>query len=291
MILVTGATGNVGSHLVRDLAAINAPTRALVRKSQARRPLHELGIETSIGAFEDAHALRTVFDGIERVFILSPAGVDAMVAQQLQVLAAARQSPSVRHVVKLSSIAAEEPDAPSIVGAHRRIEEAIERSGIAWTHLRPNWFMQNELGQSDVIGADGVFSAPDVTQVSMIDARDVAAVAARVLTSQGHEGKAYTLTGPQSLGYEDVAAIYSSVLGRRVRWQGVSLEQARELMLETGLASGLATGFTEIMRRYRKGGITRDVRPEAERLLGRTPRSFAQFVRDHNDAYAARLVS
>jgi uncharacterized protein YbjT (DUF2867 family) len=254
MILVTGATGNVGRHLVRELAAIGAPTRALVRKRQDAEPLHELGVEVSIGGFEDTQSLRAAFTGVERVFVLSPPGVDAMVAQQLQVVAVARATESMRHVVKLSSIAADEPRAPSIVAAHRRIEEAIERPGISWTHLRPNWFMQNELGQLNGVIEAGVFSAPNVTQVSMIDARDVAAVAAHVLTSEGHEATAYTLTGPQALGYSELAALYSRVLDREVRWEGESRAAAR---LDAGerppgrAGNGLLRDYAPLPRRWR----------------------------------------
>jgi uncharacterized protein YbjT (DUF2867 family) len=285
MILVAGATGTVGSNLVRELAALGAPTRALIRKTHDPEALEELGIEPAIGSFEDARSLAAALAGVERLFILSPAGVEGMVAQQLQVLEAARASGEVRHVVKLSSIAADESEAPSIVAAHRRIEEAVEQSQIGWTHLRPNWFMQNELGQANQIATEGIFYAPDVTQVSMIDARDVAAVAASVLTGEGHEGQAYTLTGPQSVGYADLASIYSQLLDREVSWQQVSLSQARESMLGSGLPPELAEGFCEIMGRYRDGGVTRESSPEVERLLDRPPRTFEQFARDHIDKF------
>ena len=209
-----------------------------------------------------------------------------MAELQQHVVDAARAA-GVRQIVKQSSIAADEPSEASIVVAHRRIEEAIERSGISWTHLRPNWFMQNELGQAATIASDGVFYAPDVTQVSMVDARDVAAVAAHVLTTDGHENEAYVLTGPESISYADVAAAYSRVLGREVRWQEVSLDQAQTSMAESGLPDELAVGFTEIMRRYRDGGVTRRVSPAVRDLTGRAPRTFEDFLRDHADAYAA----
>jgi len=288
MILVTGATGNVGRHLVRELTALGAATRALVRETSDVSELSELGIEVAVGAFEDPDALREACAGAERVFLLSPPGAATLVAQQLPVVAAARASGTVRYVVKLSSIAADEPSPPAIVAAHRRIEEEIEASGVAWTHLRPNWFMQNELGQADSVASDGIFYAPDVATVSMVDARDVAAVAARVLTSGGHEGKAYTLTGPEPLGYGDVAATYSRVLGRAVRWQEVTFEQARASMLGAGLPDELAGGFAAIMRRYRDGGVTAEVSPEVERLLGRELTTFERFIRDHRHTYRAR---
>lgn len=285
MILVTGATGTVGSHLVRELANSGVPTRALVRSVDAVSSLLDIGIEPTVGAFEDDDSLRRALAGVERVFLLSPAGTDAMVDQQLRVFEAVTRGSDVSHVVKLSSITADEATDASIVAAHRQIEEALERSGIAWTHLRPNWFMQNELANGRSIGTDGVFQAPDVSRVSMIDARDVAAVAAQVLTGDGHEGNAYTLTGPEPLSYADVAVVYSRVLDRPVRWQRVTLGEARAAMVASGLPVELAAGFCEVLRRYHQGGVTEHVSPAVAELIGREPRTFDQFVRDHADHY------
>jgi uncharacterized protein YbjT (DUF2867 family) len=286
MLLVIGATGNVGSHLVRELAAAGAPTRALVRRPEAAAELEELGVEAVVGTFEDAESLRRAADGVERVYLLSPPGVEGMVEQQLAVVDAARAE-DVRHIVKQSSIAADEETDASIVAAHRRIEEAIERSGMSWTHLRPHWFMQNELGQAATIAEDGVFYAPDVTEISMIDVADVASVGARVLTSDGHESKAYLLTGPEALSYADVAGVYARVLGREVQWQQVSLEDARDSMRKAGMPDELAVGFPEIMGRYAEGGVTRQVSPLVKELTGRAPRTFEGFVRENRAAFEA----
>ena len=286
MILVTGASGNVGSRLVRRLLETGVPTRAFVRRPDAAAELQGLGAEVVVGTFEDAEALREAARGADRVYVVSPPGVDGMVAEQVAVVDAARAE-GVRHIVKQSSIGADEDTDATIVVAHRRIEEAIEDSGMSWTHLRPHWFMQNELGQAGTIAGEGVFYAPDVGQISMIDAADVAAVAARVLTTDGHEGKAYVLTGPQALSYSDVARVYSSVLGHEVRWQEVTLEAARDSMREAGMPDELAVGFPEIMGGYRKGGVMREVSPAVEELAGRAPRTFEDFVRENRGAYGA----
>jgi uncharacterized protein YbjT (DUF2867 family) len=286
VILVTGASGNVGSRLVRMLLEAGVPTRALVRRPDAAAELRELGAETVVGTFEDADALRVAARGAEQVYLVSPPGADGMVAQQVPVVEAAHAE-GVRHIVKQSSIGADLNTDATIVVAHRRIEKAIEGSGMSWTHLRPHWFMQNELGQAGTIVSDGVFYAPDVTAISMIDVSDVASAAARVLTSDGHEGRAYVLTGPQVLSYADLAETYTRVLGREVRWQEVSLEDARDSMLEAGMPEVLAVGFPEVMGGYRHGGVMRQVSPAVEELTGRAPRTFEQFLEENRGAYEA----
>jgi uncharacterized protein YbjT (DUF2867 family) len=145
--------------------------------------------------------------------------------------------------------------------------------------------MQNELAQAAAVADAGAFYAPDVTRVSMIDVRDVAAVAAAVLCEEGHEGQSYVLTGPEALSYPDLAEHYARFLSREVRWQEVTLEQARQAMLSGGLPEVLACGFTEVMARYREGGITASVSPDVQRLLGRPPHSFEQFLADHRAAF------
>ena len=284
MIAVTGATGTVGSALVRELEAMGAPARVFVRDAAAfGRPGR---VEVVEGSFEDPAALRALVAGAQRLFLLSPPGTRGMVDQQVAVVRAAREA-GVRHVVKVSSIGADE-DAigAGIIRAHREIERAIEASGMAFTHLRPHWFFQNELGQADGIAASGVFYAPDVARISAIDARDIAAVAAVVLAEGDvHAGRSYVLTGPQALGYADVAGVLTRELGRPVRWVEVGLDDARRSMLDAGLGE-LAEGFTEIMARYREGGVTAEVSGAVEQLLGRAPLSFAEFVRDHRDAFA-----
>lgn len=284
MIFVTGSTGNIGRALLQELAALGAPARALVSGREEALVAERLGIEPVVGRFEDEDSLRRAMIGAERLFLLSPAGTEAMVTQQTRLVDLAREA-GVAHVVKQSSIAAEEEAAPGIIRAHRRIERHIERCGLAWTHLRPNWFMQNELGQAESIAREGAFYAPDVARITPIDARDVAAVAAQVLTGDGHEGRAYVLTGPEPLSYADVAERYARVLGSEVNWVEVTLERARESMLAAGLSPELAQGFTEIMRRYRDGGVTQRVSPSVRALLGRDPRTFEQFVGDHRTAF------
>ena len=124
-----------------------------------------------------------------------------------------------------------------------------------------------------------------MSRLTPIDARDVAAAAARVLIEDGHEGQAYVLTGPEALGYEDMARAYTRALGREVRWVEVNLEQATESMTDAGLPRELAEGYAEVMARYRDGGVTGRVSPHTAELLSHQPRTFETFVRDHRVAF------
>lgn len=284
MIAISGATGTVGTALLHELAGVAATTRILVREAAAATAMEGRGFHAVRGSFEDPASMRRAFRGAERLFLLSPAGTDDMVRLQVAAVDAARAA-GVQHIVKLSSIAADADTGPGIIRAHRRIEEHIERSGLSFTHLRSHWFFQNELGHGATIAAEGCFYAPDVTRIAAVDARDVASVAAEVLTGEGHENAAYTLTGPQALGYADIAEVLSGVLGRGVRWAEVTLDQARSSMVDAGLPPHLATGFTEIMRRYREGGVTARVSPTVGEILGRPPHSFEQFAVDHRAAF------
>jgi len=285
MILLTGATGTVGATLVDELLPIaTAPVRALVRGTADAERLRRRGVDVAPGSFEDEAALERAMEGADRVFLLSPPGDAGMIAAQTRVVDAAARA-GARHVVKVSSIAADEPTDARIVRAHRTIERHIEASGLAWTHLRPHWFLQNELGQAEAMVRDGRLHAPDVGRFTPVDARDVAAVAARVLAGGGHERRAYVLTGPEAVTYADIAAAFSTALGRQVEWVPVSLADARDAMLADGLPAELAEGFSEILGRYRQGGVASAVSPAVEDLLGRPPRSLERFVADHAGAF------
>ncbi len=226
-ILVTGATGTVGSFLVRKLGAAGVPARALVRSREKAEAVERLGLEAVVGDLDKPETLAPALAGIERVFLLS-APEERQAELQNNLVHAARDA-GVRHIVKLSAIGVGgELDAISLGRIHRETEEEIERAGLAHTHLRPNGFMQNSFMFAATIKAQGTFYAPfGEAKVSYVDARDVAAVAFHALTADGHEGKAYEITGPQALSYHDMARELSSVLGREVKYVEVPIGRAR----------------------------------------------------------------
>jgi uncharacterized protein YbjT (DUF2867 family) len=272
MILVTGASGTVGSEVVKALQARGARFRAGYRTRPQNVPAGGEAVALDYGRPETlAPALR----GVETVFLLS-----STVEPERNVLGAAKTA-GVKRVVKLSVLGAAE-EAFTFARWHRGIERAIEQSGLAWTFLRPNGFMQNVVTyMSATIKGQGALytSAPDA-RVAHVDARDIGAVAARVLSEGGHEGKAYEIDGPQALTYRDIAATLTRVLGREVRCVPISDEDYRKGAVSAGTPAEYADALVDLARFYRTGGASR-VAPTVRDLLGREPIDFERFARDH----------
>lgn len=283
-ILVTGATGTVGSVLVEKLAAANAPARALVRSPEKAARLEKLGLETSLGDLSQPETLHSALDGIDKVFLLS--APEERQARLQSNLVEAAKSAGVRRIVKLSAIGVGSGLEQIALGrVHRQTEEEIERSGISYTHLRPNGFMQNSLMFAHSIKAQGAFYAPLAdARVSYVDARDVAAVAYAALMEDGHENQAYEITGPEPLSYTDMAREFSNVLGKEVKYVEVPMEAARSAMLGMGMDEWLVNALVELYDYYGAGRadmVTDDVR----KVAGQEAITFAQFARDYAQAF------
>jgi uncharacterized protein YbjT (DUF2867 family) len=283
-ILVTGATGNIGRILVEKLAAANVTARALVRSREKAEGIEKLGLEAVIGDLDKPETLQPALEGIEKVFLLS-APDPRQVELQGNLIKEAKTA-GARHIVKLSAMGVGQAgESFTLARLHRETEEEIERSGIAYTHLRPNGFMQNALMFAGTIKTQGAFYAPlGDAKVSYVDARDVAAVAFSTLTEDGHEGKAYEITGPESLAYEDVARELSSATGHEVKYVNVPMQAAREAMLGMGLSEWLADALVELFNFYRDGGAAH-VTDAVRQVTGREPISLAQFARDYAEAF------
>jgi uncharacterized protein YbjT (DUF2867 family) len=283
-ILVTGATGTVGSLLVKKLGAAGVPARALVRSPEKAKAVEALGLEAAVGDLDKPETLAPALAGVERVFLLS-APEERQAELQNNLVRAARDA-GVRHVVKLSAIGVGGAlDALALGRIHRETEEEIERAGLAHTHLRPNGFMQNSFTFAQTIKSQGAFYAPfGDARVSYVDARDVASVAFHALTEDGHEGKAYEITGPAALSYHDLARELSIVLGREVRYVEVPIEAARAGMVSAGMQEWTADALVELFNFY-QGGAADQVRDTVREVTGRDPITFAQFAKDHAQVF------
>ena len=282
-ILVTGATGNVGGAVVANLTDSGTNVRALVRDAAKAQGLRDTGVEVVSGDLEKPETLDAVFSGVDKVFLVTPVGPDA-VAQARNGIAAAKRAGNP-HIVRQSAIAA--TDESSRIGRqHAEIDAELKGSGLPYTILRPHFFMQNTMMSAQSVASDGVvYMAVKDGRIGMIDFRDIAEVAAKVLTSDGHEGKTYTLTGPASITFDDVAATLSRALGKEVKYVDLPLEASREAMLGMGLPEWTADAFNEIWKSFSEGAgdvTTHD----AEEITGHHPRSYETFAREFAQAFS-----
>ncbi|MFC4942261.1 NAD(P)H-binding protein [Pseudonocardia sp. GCM10023141] len=283
MILITGATGTIGTESARLLAEHGTPFRVLARDPSRVAP-REPG-EVVRGDFDDAASLRSAMTGIDAVLLIVPFG-RAMAAHDRAVVDAARAA-GVGRIVKLSALGTGETDDPADARSrHTAGEQAVRDSGAAWTLLRPSGFASNTLGWAAMI-RDGQ-PVPDMTgggALGIVDPRDVAAVAVAVLTSEGHVGAVYTLTGPEPLSTPAQAAILATGLGRPVTTVDVEPAAAAEGMRAAGVDAVTVAMVERGWSLVREGGgaaVTGDV----ELVLGRAPRTFATWVDDHREAFA-----
>lgn len=191
----------------------------------------------------------------------------------------------LHHVVKLSQFAADERSPVRFLRYHAVIERMIVESGMAYTFLRPNLYMQGLLGFAQSIKSSGqFFAAAADAKVSVVDVRDNAAAAAAALTGPGHEGRIYSLTGPEALTHAEMAAGLSEATGRPIKFVDVSSEAAREALLHMGMPLWQADGLVEDYAHYRRGEAE-TIAVGVEETTGRPPRSFAAFARDYASAF------
>ena len=282
MILVTGATGNVGRPLVRELAASGARVRALVRDDARAAALLPAGVERVVGDLGDPASLPAAFDGARRVFLLN-AGTGARHTHHA--LRAARAA-GTQHLVLLSSAHAALDPPPAMARWHREREEAVRGSGIAATILRPGGFMSNALEWAPAVRAGAAVLDPSGPgRYAPIDPDDVAAVAAHVLTRDGYEDQAYTLTGEEAFTVAEQVAVLAAALGGPIAVrEAATPDEAVRARYPNGappqLAEAIAQWFT-LMRADTTGLRTDTVR----QLLGRPPRTFADWCARHLDAF------
>jgi uncharacterized protein YbjT (DUF2867 family) len=282
MILITGASGNVGREVLKQIARTGASVRAAFQSPSkaAAAP----GVEIAILDYNQPDTLRAVLKDVDRVFLVGPptGELPALERKAVDVIA---QS-DVRQLVKLSAMGGREATFPR---QHTESEDYILSSGVPYTFLRPNGFMQNIVNYSaPTINAQNAFYGTEGDgRVSQIDIRDVAAVAVKVLTEDGHVGKAYTLTGPQSLSNKEIAQMLSDVLGREIRFINLPPAELKQALLSAGIPEWNANALLDLQRLYREGKAAA-ITPHVEEILGRKPTSFAKFLQDYRDVFEAR---
>jgi uncharacterized protein YbjT (DUF2867 family) len=285
MILVTGATGNNGQELVRQLTAMGQKVRALVRDEVDGATLKGPNVELAIGDFTRPETIEVALRDLDRAFLLTPVH-ERFVRWQEDFIQAARRA-GIKHLVKFSGMGAAAEAKSELLRLHHQTDLVLRNSGMPFTILQPNSFYQNMLSSAATIKTQSKFYLPlkDAPQ-STVDIRDIAAVAAKVLTSSGHEGKTYVISGPEALTFQQVAGVLSTVLGREIGYVDVPLSAAADSMGKSGMPDWNVRAVSELLGYFASGaaaGVTDTVRL----VLGRPAVSFEQFARDYQSAFKA----
>lgn len=278
MILVTGATGNVGAELVPQLLAAGQAVRVLAHDPTKAAHLGNQ-VQQAAGDLDKPETLASVMHGVRAVYLVAQAG-------QVHGAVAAAQRAGVRHIVRQSTMEAG-IDPPLGPGRwHREAELAIERSGLAWTHLRPTMMMVN----TSAWWAPGIRASQTVRfpggdgRVSPVDPRDIAATACAVLTQPGHEGHAYDVTGPQLLTIGEMVAILSRVLGHDIRYVDVPEAEAGQQMASSGAPPALVAALLETLAGIRANKFA-CIADTVARLTGHPGRTYQTWCQEHVGAF------
>ncbi|WP_433286843.1 NAD(P)H-binding protein [Pseudonocardia sp. CA-142604] len=284
MILVTGASGTVGSELLRLLTHRNAQVRAMTRDPARLDAVDALHADVVRADFDDPESLRRAVHGVDCVFLATAPG--ARIAEHDKAMIDAAMAARVRKIVKLSAIGESTGgDGARPADWHGPGERLLATSGLTWSALRPTSFASNALRWAEAVRADEPVPTPTGPgKQGVIDPRDIAAVAVEALLTDTADGAAHVLTGPELLSAPEMVAQLSEEIGRPLRAVDVPLDVARQQMLAAGFAPAVVDVAVRGYRFVRDGGnavLTHDVHD----ILGRPARTFRTWAREHRDAF------
>lgn len=284
MVVVTGATGTIGSELVRLLARSAVPVRALSRRPEHAERL--AGVEWVRADLADRASIARACAGAERLFLLTDNG-ETMVRLQKNAIGAAADA-GVSHVVKLSALGASD-HSKSLIGVwHYNIERELRDSGLGWTLLRPHHFMQNLLEPLVFDRERGaIYSVSGDGRIPFVDTRDIAEVARVVLTEPGHERQVYVLTGPEAVSYRDATSVIARVLGRELEYVSEDVDEAWRRLRVADQPPWKIAAQLAIAEYQRAGGPTEHVTDTIEKLTGSPARNIDRFCEDHHEDLAS----
>jgi uncharacterized protein YbjT (DUF2867 family) len=287
-ILVTGATGTLGSEVVKQLSRVTPAVniKAGVHSAQNVKKNSDR-VEAVLIDYNKPETLKEALNQVDKLFLLTPDVPNAHELASNMVIEAKKAG--IRHIVKQSVMGADLEADVGTMRLHRQAEKIIEQSGIPFTFLRPNEFMQNFVNfHSPSIKNNNVFYLPlEDAKVSLVDVRDIASVAVKSLTedrSDKHNNKTYLITGPEALSYHQAAEILSNATGKKISYVNISEEEARGAMKEMGMSDWLINTISELYDYFRKGNASQ-VSSAVEEVTGKKPISFSQFAKDYASAF------
>jgi uncharacterized protein YbjT (DUF2867 family) len=283
MILVTGGTGTSGIPIVQALLYRGERVRVLARDpAKAARLLGE-EVEIARGDLNDVASVESALEDVDRALLNSAPSLD-LVQLQSNFVDAARRG-GVKHVVKFSAMGANPNDPRAFARLHGKAEQRLKDSGLGWTMLRPPFFMQNLLGLAEMIKGGTIYQPTGNGRAGFVDVRDIGAVAAAVLAAPDeHNGEVYSPTGPELLGYADIAAAFTNALGRPVAYSDIPPEAAKAGMLEAGLPEWLADAINELSVGMRNGEFA-EITDVVQSVGGREPTTLQDFIDENVDTF------
>lgn len=283
-VLVTGATGNIGSVVVQLLAETDVSVRAMTRNPESVDLGENQNVEVVKGDFMVPETLDSALQGVEKAFLLSP-NVENMAEMQSNFVTAAERA-NLTHLVKLSAAGADPDTSWDIARWHGRIEKEIETSELDYTFVRPVSYMQNLLDDAATIRSQGVFAraTPADAKINVVDTRDVARLVTHALRDDGHRGRVYKPTGPEPITFGAMAATLTEATGRQVEFEELTPAEAKQSILNDGNPEWLADAMVGLQVAF-GNGIADLNTDHITQITGEPPRSFTEFAHDHTEAF------
>lgn len=282
-IVVTGATGNIGTPVVAGLIERGYKPQVIVRKKEANAEWERAGVEQITTDLNDIDSLSQAFAGAKKLFSLTPLLQNFLELTGKTVEAAKRAG--VKTIVRSSALGAD-TNAPITMGRwHGEAEKMFEDAGFECTFVQPASFFQNYLSYANSIKNQNSFYLPmGEGKISLVDVRDIAAVAVAALTETGHAGKKYAVTGGEGLSCANIADIFTDVLGRKIDYLDVPEEAANQQMTEAGMPDWLVQMVAELSS-LGKAGYLEEIKPTVEQVTAQKPRAFRTFVEENKAVF------
>lgn len=273
-ILIIGANGTVGSALSKELEKQGQSIlKATSQKPKSTNQIH-LNLVTQQG-------LEEAISQVEKIFVLAPPGHTNQHELIIPVIQKAQEK-KIKKIVLMTAMGADAVDEAPL----RQAEKYLEKSGLTYNIIRPNWFMQNfnTFWIQGILQDQKIYLPVADAQGSFIDARDIAATAAKLLTTSQFDNQAFVLTGAEAFNHNQVASMMSEIIGKKISFQDISPDQMREGLLKAGLPKDYAE-FLIMILGYFKMGYSAAITDNVEKITGRKPISFQQYVQDYKNSW------